>query len=81
MNPSWHGVLGKGSNPDLSEREWGILRNLADGMQNEEIGDELGISRMTVMTHIKRILAKLGARNRTHAVAIGFRTGLLEVDE
>lgn len=53
----------------LSKRESEVLRLLSIGMSNQEIADELGISRNTVRSHVSNILEKVGARNRTQAVA------------
>lgn len=61
----------------LSDREQQILEGMAYGMTNPMIGRELFLSMDTVKTHARHIYAKLGARDRAHAVAIGFRTGLL----
>lgn len=64
----------------LTEREGDVMRLLARGLANKEIGRELGISEDTVKTHVSRILAKLGARSRTQAVLQAMRLGLVEVD-
>ena len=53
----------------LSERELEVLRVLADGLSNREIGERLFVSEATVKTHVQRILRKLDASSRTHAVA------------
>jgi DNA-binding NarL/FixJ family response regulator len=63
----------------LSSRELDVLRLIADGRTAEYIGHQLGISAETVRTHVYRILRKLNARDRAHAVAISFRTELLPV--
>jgi DNA-binding CsgD family transcriptional regulator len=57
----------------LSPRESEILALLKQGMSNVEIADRLFISRRTVEFHVRRLLVKLGARNRTQAAAIGAR--------
>jgi two-component system, NarL family, response regulator LiaR len=64
----------------LTEREREVLRLLARGLANKEIGRALGISEDTVKTHVSRILGKLGARSRTQAVLHAMRTGLLHAD-
>ena len=51
----------------LSPREWDVLRLLADGMKNREIGETLFVSENTVKTHIRGILTKLSLKNRTQA--------------
>jgi len=61
----------------LSRREVEVLRLIADGLANQAIADVLAVSVETVRTHIKSLLRKLSARDRAHAVAVGFRVGLL----
>jgi DNA-binding NarL/FixJ family response regulator len=61
----------------LTERELQVLRGMADGRSNAEIGRELFVSEDTVKTHARRLFRKLGARDRAHAVAAGFRGGLV----
>lgn len=61
----------------LTERELQVLRAMADGKSNAEIGRELFVSEDTVKTHARRLFRKLGARDRAHAVAAGFRAGLV----
>jgi DNA-binding NarL/FixJ family response regulator len=61
----------------LTERELQVLRGMADGKSNAEIGRELSVSEDTVKTHARRLFRKLGARDRAHAVAAGFRAGLV----
>lgn len=62
----------------LTGREEEILFAIADGDSDDEIAAELGLSTATVKTHLKRgIFAKLGARNRTHAVALAYHHGIL----
>lgn len=61
----------------LSPRELQVLQLLAEGMTNQQIGDELDLSARTVKTHVQNLLAKLDAPDRTGAVAKGFRLGLI----
>ena len=61
----------------LTERELQVLHGMADGKSNAEIGRELYVSEDTVKTHARRLFRKLGARDRAHAVAAGFRAGLV----
>lgn len=61
----------------LSDRERQILQMLADGAANRDVSDRLVVSVETVKTHVKHILAKLEAKHRTQAVAIGIRRGLI----
>jgi DNA-binding CsgD family transcriptional regulator len=63
----------------LTPREFEVLRMLADGLGNKEIGHRLGISDHTAKFHVAQILAKLGAGSRTEAVAIGMRKGLVPI--
>ena len=63
----------------LTERELEVLRLLAQGRQNKEIADALTISERTVKFHVSGILGKLGAGNRTEAVARAAQLGLIEL--
>jgi two-component system, NarL family, nitrate/nitrite response regulator NarL len=63
----------------LTAREREILEMMADGASNRAIASRLAISRHTVKFHVAAILAKLGARSRTEAVALALRRGLLAV--
>lgn len=63
----------------LNEFRHYILCLVADGLEDKEIARQLGISPYTVKDNMKIILSTLGARNRTQAVAIAFKVGLLEV--
>lgn len=65
------------ANDQLTPRQLEVLGRLADGSSNNEISATLFISEGTVKAHIAAILRKLGARDRTQAVSIGFRRGLL----
>jgi DNA-binding NarL/FixJ family response regulator len=58
-------------------REIEVLQLVSEGLVNREIGDRLYLSEETVKSHIRHLLAKLQARSRAHAVAVGFRRGLL----
>jgi DNA-binding NarL/FixJ family response regulator len=58
-------------------REIEVLQLVSQGLVNREIGDRLYLSEETVKSHVRHILAKLQARSRAHAVAVGFRRGLL----
>jgi DNA-binding NarL/FixJ family response regulator len=63
----------------LTEREIEVLQNVASGKANKVIGGRLSISEATVKKHLKSILAKLGADDRTHAVTIALRRGFLDL--
>jgi two-component system, NarL family, response regulator len=67
-----------GSRGKLTRRQREILQLLADGGSTIVAARELGLSEETVKTHTKNVLARLGARNRTHAVAIALRESLIE---
>ncbi|EXG81735.1 response regulator [Cryptosporangium arvum] len=68
--------------PDpLTEREVDVLRALAEGWSNAEIAAALSVSIETVRTHVKRVLTKLGVRDRTQAVVWAFRTGFLDRED
>ena len=63
--------------PRLTRREQTILELLGDGKRNKEISGDLAISERTVKFHVTGLLAKLGASNRTQAVRVGVRRGLI----
>jgi DNA-binding NarL/FixJ family response regulator len=63
---------------NLSEREIEVLRTVASGCSNKIVGERLFIAEDTVKTHMKSILAKLGANDRTQAVLIAIKRGFLE---
>lgn len=62
---------------DLTPRELEVLQLIRDGCKNKQVADQLSISENTVNFHIKNIVDKLGANDRTHAVTIAVRRGLL----
>jgi len=64
---------------DLSGREVDVLRNVATGNRNRDIAEKLFIAEETVKVHLKHILRKLGASDRTQAVAIGVRRGIIHL--
>ncbi|MGC4048249.1 MAG: response regulator transcription factor [Paludibaculum sp.] len=63
----------------LTDREIEVLRNIAQGCSNKAVAGQLGISEDTVKSHMKSILAKLNANDRTHAVLIAMKRGFLDV--
>jgi two-component system, NarL family, response regulator len=65
------------SHPELSPRELQVLRQMAAGDSNKEIGQKLNITEHTVKAHVKAILLKLDAVGRTEAIAVAMRRGLL----
>ena len=58
-------------------RELEVLQLISEGLVNREIGHRLFLSEETVKSHVRHLLAKLQARSRAHAVAVGFRRGLI----
>jgi DNA-binding NarL/FixJ family response regulator len=64
---------------DLTTRELEVLRLIRDGYRNKQIADQLAIAETTVNFHIKNLVDKLGANDRTHAVTIALRRGLLHI--
>ena len=60
-----------------TNREIEVLQLISEGLVNREIGQRLFLSEETVKSHVRHLLAKLQARSRAHAVAIGFRRGLI----
>ena len=64
---------------DLTTREMDVLRLIRDGYRNKQIADALTIAETTVNFHIKNLVDKLGANDRTHAVTIAIRRGLLQI--
>jgi len=63
----------------LSERELEVLRKVAAGNSNKQVAAQLGISEDTAKAHMKNILAKLNANDRTHAVTIAVRRGIIDI--
>ena len=63
----------------LTEREIKVLSLIAAGNSNKLIADQLSISEETVKGHVKSILSKLGANDRTHAVTLGLKRGIIEL--
>jgi DNA-binding NarL/FixJ family response regulator len=63
----------------LSEREIEVLSLIAAGNSNKLVADQLSISEDTVKGHVKNILSKLGVSDRTHAVTVGLKRGIIEL--
>jgi two-component system, NarL family, response regulator len=64
---------------NLTSREIDVLRMIAGGNANKVIADQLSVSEETVKTHVTNILSKLGANDRTHAVTIALKRGIIEL--
>ncbi|HUB02719.1 MAG TPA: response regulator transcription factor [Terriglobales bacterium] len=67
------------SDEALTDREVEVLRQIAGGNRNRDIAEKLFITEETVKVHIKHIMDKLGANDRTQAVAIGVRRGIIHL--
>lgn len=65
----------------LTPRELEVLKGLAHGLSNREIGDEMGMAESTARNHVASILAKLGVSDRTRAVVVALERGILHLDE
>ena len=65
--------------PDVTAREIEVLQLIASGLKNKEVAYRLGVSEATVNAHIKHILSKLNASDRTHAVTIALRRGIIRL--
>ena len=63
----------------LTPRELDVLRLVAEGNRNREVGTHLNITEETVKVHLKHVMEKLGARDRTEAVTIAVRRGVIEI--
>jgi DNA-binding NarL/FixJ family response regulator len=68
------------SRPQMTPRELQILRQVADGYSNADIARDLGISHETVKVHVRGILAKLDAKDRTQAASIALKRGIVRFD-
>jgi len=67
------------SDQSLTPAELAVLRLIAAGNANKQIGDQLGITEDTVKGRVKSILAKLDANDRTHAAIIGLKRGIIDI--
>jgi DNA-binding NarL/FixJ family response regulator len=64
----------------LTDREDEVLRLVAKGLTNRQVGEQLFISAKTVSVHMSNVLSKLGVSGRAEAVAVAHQRGLLEVE-
>jgi DNA-binding NarL/FixJ family response regulator len=67
------------SDEQLTSREIDVLRQVIEGNRNRDIAERLFLSEHTVKTHLKHILGKLGASDRTHAITIAARRGIIQI--
>jgi DNA-binding NarL/FixJ family response regulator len=74
-----HEMAGHANDDELTPRETQVLTHVAMGEANRDVALALGIAEETVKAHMKSILAKLAANDRTHAVAIALRRGIIEL--
>src|SRR5690606_33272325 len=65
----------------LSNREVQVLQHVANGLSNKELAIALAIGEDKVKGHLSKIMDKLGANNRTHAVMIGIQRGIIELSQ
>lgn len=63
----------------LSKREMDVLLLIKDGLRNPEIAENLGLSTKTIENHVRSILQKLGAKNRTEAVVIALKQSMIDI--
>jgi DNA-binding NarL/FixJ family response regulator len=64
--------------PELTERELDVLKRVSTGTSNKEIAASLAVTEATVKSHMKNVMAKLGANDRTHAVMIAVKRGFID---
>jgi len=69
-----------GPRVELTDRENEVLRLMARGLRNREIGRELGISEATARTHVENVSGKLGVSTRTEAVVLAIQRGFIRVE-
>lgn len=74
-----HEIAAHLDDDELSARELDVLRLVAEGNPNKRIGADLGVTEDTVKAHVRSIMRKLGARDRTHAVTLAYRGGIIDL--
>jgi DNA-binding NarL/FixJ family response regulator len=73
------GIAEHATDDSLTPRETDVLRLIAAGNANKEIATQLGLTEETVKSHVRNILPKLGANDRTHAVTIALKRGIIDL--
>ena len=73
------GIAEHATDDTLTPRETDVLRLIAAGNTNKEIGTQLRLTEDTVKSHVKNILGKLDANDRTHAITIALKRGVIEL--
>jgi DNA-binding NarL/FixJ family response regulator len=73
------GIAEHATDDALTPRETDVLRLIGSGKANKEIAAQLGLTEQTVKSHVKNILDKLGANDRTHAVTIALKRGIIDL--
>ncbi len=71
--------IGSRTKGNLSKREMEVLLQIKEGLRNPEIAAGLGLSTKTVENHVRSILQKLGAKNRTEAVVMALKSSLIDI--
>jgi DNA-binding NarL/FixJ family response regulator len=66
---------------DLTPREIDVLKLIAKGFSNKQIGDRLGIAEATVKNHVVSLLGKLGVQDRTHAVTLALERNIIDLED
>lgn len=74
-------LAGRSTMEKLTEREVDVLQNLVSGDSNKELADKMGITEHTVKAHLKNIIGKLQVRDRTEAVTVGLRRGIIRLPD
>jgi two-component system NarL family response regulator len=72
-------LAGHHTDKEWTDREVAVLQQVASGNANKIIADKLDASEETVKAHMRKILSKLHARDRTHVVAIAVKRGMIEI--
>jgi DNA-binding NarL/FixJ family response regulator len=70
----------RSSRPTLTDREVTVMELLANGLRNKEIALSLGVSEGTVQVHLRNIFAKLGVHDRTEAMGVAIRRGIVHLE-